>query len=94
MVHDVPEDEDPAFGDWLDEGDCCWDRLYAEPEDSPIKLVVKCYRGRIVVPLADMRQITQAETIEEFCEGIGIGAIREIFVAQADAPVGRVGRGA
>jgi hypothetical protein len=92
LLHDTREN---APDTWVCDCDECWDILL-EPGSTSAELpiVVKCSRGRVVIARDDLRAIAKRETIDEFVESIGLGTIREMWLASGDTPIGRVRRGA
>jgi hypothetical protein len=93
LLHNRATLEDVTVGDWIDDCDDCWDHLLA-PEASEVKVALKCSGGRMVIQVPDLAYIVQRETIDEFVESVGLGVIREMWVTDMDAPVGRSKRGA
>lgn len=87
LLHDVHDFYPPEEGMWIDDCDECWDRLLGHDDDD-LKVVVKAERGRVCIPLADLRVIVRRVTLDEFIVDSRLGHIREVWVASDDTPVG------
>jgi hypothetical protein len=92
LLHNTDATHVPAYGDWVCDCDECYNRLLES--DQEFNLVIKASRGRICISREDFTYICTQETIDEFAERISLGNVREIFIADADTPIGRARRSA